>query len=120
MCAKSERKGHETHGIVLWFDTEFSKRFCKENPVMLSTSPYALKTHWVQTMLHFPDPIVLGDEITDLKARIGSSAHQGAEIVGRISMVKSKRPRAYDISLEYRAKSSNGDVGPLRVALYAL
>ena len=120
VCAKSERKGHETHGIVLWFDTEFSKRFCKENPVMLSTSPYALKTHWVQTMLHFPDPIVLGDEITDLKARIGSSAHQGAEIVGRISMVKSKRPRAYDISLEYRAKSSNGDVGPLRVALYAL
>ena len=117
---KSERKGHETHGIVLWFDTEFSKRFCRETPVMLSTSPYALKTHWVQTMLHFPEPIVLGDEITDSKARVGSIANQGAEIVGRISMVKSKRPRAYDISLEYRAKSSNGDVGPLRVALYAL
>jgi hypothetical protein len=35
-------------------------------------------------------------------------------------MVKSKRPRAYDISLEYRAVSANGESGPLRVALYAL
>jgi len=121
LSARSDRKGQATHGIALWFDTEFSNRFCEENPVMLSTSPYATKTHWVQTMLHFPDPIILGDEISDCSAQVGSKAHQGAKITGRISMVKSKRPRAYDISLEYRATSKDGELfGPLRIALYAL
>ena len=118
--ATEARRGEETHGIVLWFDTEFSKRFCVDRPVMLSTSPDALKTHWVQTMLHFHEPIVLGDSIEDASARVGSAANQGLKIAGRISMVKSKRPRAYDISLEYRAVSANGESGPLRVALYAL
>ena len=47
------------YGIVLWFDTEFSSRFCRENPVVLSTSPKEPKTHWVQTALHFPEPLVL-------------------------------------------------------------
>lgn len=118
--AVAARRGEETNGIVLWFDTEFSKRFCVDRPVMLSTNPDALKTHWVQTMLHFHEPIVLGDSVEDASARVGSAANQGSKIVGRISMVKSKRPRAYDISLEYRAVSANGESGPLRVALYAL
>ena len=118
--AVAARRGEETNGIVLWFDTEFSKRFCVDRPVMLSTNPDALKTHWVQTMLHFHEPIVLGDSVEDASARVGSAANQGSKIVGRISMVKSKRLRAYDISLEYRAVSANGESGPLRVALYAL
>lgn len=104
--AKDGRTGEETHGIVLWFDTEFSKRFCADHPVMLSTNPDNLRTHWVQTMLHFHEAVALD---------------HGCEITGRISMVKSaKRPRAYDISLEYRVKSSDGVVGPQRVSLYAL
>ena len=107
LSAKDGRIGEETHGIVLWFDTEFSKRFCADLAVMLSTSPEAKKTHWVQTMLHFREPITLGDQATD-------------SIVGRISMVKSKsRPRAYDVSLEYRVKNPSGE-GPTRIALYAL
>ena len=52
----------------------------------------------VQTMLHFHEPIVLGDSVEDASARVGSAANQGSKIVGRISMVKSKRLRAYDIS----------------------
>ena len=103
LTAKEGRASDETHGIVLWFDTEFSKRFCTDHPVMLSTHPASLKTHWVQTMLHFHEPILLGD----------------SSIMGRISMVKSKRPRAYDISLEYRVKAGDA-LGPQRVALYAL
>lgn len=103
LVAKEGRASDETHGIVLWFDTEFSKRFCADHPVMLSTHPGSMKTHWVQTMLHFHEPILLGSD----------------SIVGRISMVKSKRPRAYDISLEYRVKAFDA-LGPQRVALYAL
>jgi hypothetical protein len=30
------------YGIVLWFDTGFTDRFCKEKPVVLSTSPFSL------------------------------------------------------------------------------
>ena len=50
------------HGIVLWFDTEFSARFCEEAPVTLSTSPHERQTHWAQTMLHFPEPVALAPE----------------------------------------------------------
>ena len=31
-----------------------SERFCKEAPVVLTTSPHAERTHWAQTLLHFP------------------------------------------------------------------
>lgn len=41
----------ECHAFVLWFDTDFSPRFCKEHPVKLSTSPYTPQTHWCQTVL---------------------------------------------------------------------
>lgn len=37
------------HALVLWFDTEFSDRFCKEKPVLLTTSPHEGQTHWAQT-----------------------------------------------------------------------
>lgn len=40
-------------GLVVWFDTEFSARFCKEAPVVLSTSPDAPPTHWAQTLFDF-------------------------------------------------------------------
>ena len=75
-------------GIALWFDAEFSKRFCKENPVSLSTSPKTAKTHWLQTALHFQQPL-----------RLDGSSSSG--IFGRVSMVKSSENlRGYDISLE--------------------
>ena len=37
--------------MVIWFDVEFSKRFCSQQPVTLSTSPFAPSTHWAQTVL---------------------------------------------------------------------
>lgn len=43
----------ECHGVVVWFDTEFSARFCMERPVVLSTSPHAPATHWAQTLFYF-------------------------------------------------------------------
>lgn len=39
--------------MVVWFDTEFSARFCTERPVVLSTSPHAPATHWAQTLFYF-------------------------------------------------------------------
>lgn len=39
--------------VVLWFDVEFSARFCAEHPVTLSTDPSTQQTHWVQSLLTF-------------------------------------------------------------------
>lgn len=41
------------YGVVVWFDTEFSPRFCKEAPCTLTTSPMAEPTHWAQTVFDF-------------------------------------------------------------------
>jgi protein arginine N-methyltransferase 3 len=97
------------YGIALWFDTEFSSRFCRENPVVLSTSPKEPKTHWVQTALHFPEPVVL-DNITALG------------IKGRISMAKStEHVRGYDISLESCTIDRSGKAcGKVQTRLYRL
>ena len=96
-------------GIVLWFDTEFSSRFCRENPVILSTSPKEPKTHWVQTALHFPEPLVLDNT-------------SASGIKGRISMAKStEHVRGYDISLEsYPIDPSGKACGKVQTRLYRL
>lgn len=47
------------YGIVLWFDTDFSPRFCRETPVVLSTTPHRPPTHWQQVLLTFRTPIFL-------------------------------------------------------------
>lgn len=49
VCCRDGKWGQEVHSLVLWFDTPFTERFCKEKPVMLSTSPHLEQTHWVQT-----------------------------------------------------------------------
>jgi protein arginine N-methyltransferase 3 len=49
----------EVAALVLWFDVEFSARFCKEHPVTLSTSPRAPVTHWAQALLPLASPVVL-------------------------------------------------------------
>ena len=97
------------YGIVLWFDTEFSSRFCRENPVVLSTSPKEPKTHWVQTALHFPEPLVLDNT-------------SASGIKGRISMAKStEHVRGYDISLEsYPIDQSGKAFGKVQTRLYRL
>lgn len=42
--------------MVVWFDVEFSARFCAEHPVTLTTDPRAPQTHWVQALLTFKCP----------------------------------------------------------------
>lgn len=41
----------ECHALVLWFDVAFTSRFCKQQPVVLSTSPAQPPTHWQQAIL---------------------------------------------------------------------
>jgi hypothetical protein len=85
----SEEKGVEVAALVLWFDVEFSARFCKEHPVTLSTSPHAPVTHWAQALLPLASPVTL-------------SPGQGLSC--RLSMARSRaRHRSLDISLEYSA-----------------
>ena len=41
--------GDRVHGVVAWFDCEFSNL---RNKFTLSTSPYKKYTHWKQTILY--------------------------------------------------------------------
>ena len=50
-CSWFEQEPAALHTVVLWFDVEFSARFCRQQPVVLSTSPYGPQTHWAQTVL---------------------------------------------------------------------
>ncbi|WIA42932.1 hypothetical protein OEZ86_008845 [Tetradesmus obliquus] len=76
----------EVAALVLWFDVEFSARFCKEQPVTLSTSPHAPVTHWAQALLPLASPVTL---------------RPGQSLSCRLSMARSRaRHRSLDISLE--------------------
>lgn len=90
------------YGIVLWFETAFSSRFCKEMPTVLSTSPYGPKTHWSQTIFTFREPIAItsAKHSCDIAATIGTDACPAARIGARISIVRATRHRSIDVSLE--------------------
>ncbi|WCJ27874.1 protein arginine methyltransferase 3 [Euphorbia peplus] len=91
------------YGVVLWFDTGFTSRFCKENPAVLSTSPYTRKTHWSQTILTFQKPIAIAPAKhhadSSLQA-LGTEACPAARIHLRISIVRAVEHRSIDISME--------------------
>lgn len=97
------------HGIVLWFDTGFTDRFCKDKPVVLSTSPFSTPTHWSQTIFTFEEPIAMVKE-----SSLGSSASVGTDecpatmLRARISIVRASEHRSIDISVETTAISSDG------------
>ncbi|XP_062194581.1 probable protein arginine N-methyltransferase 3 [Phragmites australis] len=97
------------YGIVLWFDTGFTVRFCKEKPVILSTSPFSTPTHWSQTIFTFEEPIAMSKEES-----LGSSGSVGTDecpamvIRSRISIVRASEHRSIDISVETTAISSDG------------
>ncbi|KAK9682146.1 hypothetical protein RND81_10G053500 [Saponaria officinalis] len=91
------------YGIVLWFDTGFTSRFCKEMPANLSTSPYIPKTHWSQTILTFKEPVLLSSSETcnvNSCALIGTDSCPASKIQLRISIVRAPEHRAIDISVE--------------------
>ncbi|KAG2501748.1 hypothetical protein HYH03_000248 [Edaphochlamys debaryana] len=90
--------------ITLWFDTAFSSRHCADHPVLLTTSPFAPTTHWVQTLLTLRTPVPLASAAEP--GRPGATA-----ITGRLSMVRAKHAhRSLDIGLTYRAELSDGRV----------
>jgi len=90
--------------FVLWFDTEFSSRFCTEMPAVLGTGPNETATHWAQTVLPLKETI-------DLKGCQG--------VKGRISMSRQKVHRTLDISVEYRVVTGGGE-GPTVTQLFSI
>jgi len=116
------------HGVVLWFDTLFSERFCVEKPGVLSTSPHERQTHWAQTMLHFPEPIAIhaggGGEVPREDGAVGvlgSAARPAAKLRVRVGMAKcaeEENARALDISLEYVTVGADGVEGVRKARMY--
>jgi len=118
------------HGIVVWFDTAFSERFCKEAPAVLTTSPHAERTHWAQTLLHFPEPVALvphgsfwwGKDQPKM-GLIGTRTNPAKGIKVRIGMAKCKeeeRARGLDISLEYEPVLEDGTPGTRKARMYQM
>jgi hypothetical protein len=88
--------------VVLWFDCEFSPRFCPECPVTLTTAPDAAQTHWMQAVLPLRAPVALPP---------------GGALAVRVSMARSAaRHRALDVSLEYGVAGPGGAPPPRRDA----
>lgn len=94
------------YGVVLWFDTGFTSRFCKETPAVLSTSPNTPKTHWSQTILTFRQPIAMAS--AELPADDRSAGVPAARIQLRISIVRASQHRSIDISMETSSVGPDG------------
>ncbi|MCD7465526.1 Protein arginine N-methyltransferase 3 [Datura stramonium] len=91
------------YGVVVWFETGFTERFCKEKPTTLSTSPHTPSTHWSQTILTFSEPIAMvfpGTLNVDKMAAVGTDACPAVKIQCRVSIVRAAQHRSIDISLE--------------------
>ncbi|KAL6582216.1 Protein arginine N-methyltransferase 3 [Orobanche minor] len=95
------------YGLVLWFETGFTKRFCRENPVVLSTSPYDPNTHWSQTILTFREPIGMSSNKLP-PAAVGGKECPAVRIQSRISVVRAPQYRCIDISVEPTGIGSDG------------
>jgi len=83
-----EGKGEEAdvvrvESLVLWFETGFTRRFCPSDAVVLDTSPHETATHWAQTVLYLPKPLVgrPGDKVTGvLSVSAGKQEKRGLDI----------------------------------------
>uniref|UniRef100_A0A0D9X216 Probable protein arginine N-methyltransferase 3 n=1 Tax=Leersia perrieri TaxID=77586 RepID=A0A0D9X216_9ORYZ len=98
------------YGIVLWFDTGFTSRFCKERPVNLTTSPFSTPTHWSQTIFTFEEPIAMTKEgcVVGSSESVGTDDCPAVMIRSRISIVRASEHRSIDISIETTGISSDG------------
>ena len=98
------------YGALLWFETGFTSRFCKEMPANLSTAPFNTKTHWSQTILTFREPIAIasGKSSTDRSLAIGTDGCPAARISLRISIVRASQHRSIDISMETAGVGPDG------------
>jgi protein arginine N-methyltransferase 3 len=110
---KPESANCECSCIVLWFDTEFSERFCTASPQVLSTSPHSKATHWAQTVLPLKQVLQMTNNPGKGDTSVG--------MMGRISMSRQQKyHRTLDISLEYAPMYSNGTVGPTCTHIYSI
>ncbi|KAF8022184.1 hypothetical protein BT93_G2359 [Corymbia citriodora subsp. variegata] len=104
LAGLADKDGKPTwcYGVVLWFETGFTSRFCKEFPAVLSTSPATPKTHWAQTILTFREPIAMSSKrpCADRLAPVGTDACPAEKIRLRISIARASEHRSIDISLE--------------------
>ncbi|XP_022991200.1 probable protein arginine N-methyltransferase 3 [Cucurbita maxima] len=110
------------HGVVLWFETGFTSRFCKESPAVLSTSPHTPKTHWSQTILTFTEPIAITSRksATNKSAPVGSHASPAVKVHLRLSIVRAPEHRSIDISLETTGIAGDGRNRDWPVQLFTL
>lgn len=108
------------YGVVLWFETSFTSRFCKEKPTVLSTSPYTPSTHWAQTLLTFREPIALTSNmvINQSSSMVGSELNPAVKIDLRISIARGVEHRSIDISLEVTAIRFDGQKQKWPVQLF--
>lgn len=99
---------------MLWFDTVFSERFCKEHPVALCTSPASPQTHWAQTVLLLRAPVTMAP---------AAAGAPGAAVAleGELSMCRSKHThRSLDIVLRYAPRYADGSAGEETAAIYGI
>lgn len=110
---KADSCNCECSCIVLWFDTEFSDRFCAASPQVLSTSPHSKATHWAQTVLPLKQALRMTNIPGEEDTPVG--------LMGRISMSRQQKfHRTLDISLECAPIYSNGTVGPTCTHIYSI
>ncbi|XP_031110661.1 probable protein arginine N-methyltransferase 3 [Ipomoea triloba] len=108
---ESKPKTTWCYGLVLWFETGFSGRFCKEMPTNLSTSPYQPKTHWSQTILTFREPVAMSSGRSsgcDKSEAVGTDACPAVRMQSRISIARGIQHRKIDISVEVTAVGPDG------------
>lgn len=71
----------------MWFDVEFSARFCAAQPVTLSTAPGDPHTHWEQLILPLKQPL---------------QVHAKDVISCQVSMARGVQHRTLDIAARVR------------------
>lgn len=110
------------YGVVLWFENGFTSRFCHENPVILSTSPYTPSTHWSQTIFTFKEPIALssGKSKANISAAVGTEASPAMKLSLRISIARAQEHRSIDIAIETTAIGFEGRKHSLPVQIFNL
>lgn len=103
--------------LVIWFNVSFTERFCPLSPQVLPTGPSDPQTHWAQTVLHLPVPLLLASP--DSKSKRDSGV--AVAIKGRLSMARnSEIHRALDIAMEYRPVWHDGTEGDTVTQLYSM
>jgi type I protein arginine methyltransferase len=101
----SVTKAGACHALVLWFDTAFSERFCKDSPRVLTTSPVKAPTHWVQT-------VFVLEHVHEVAP--------GQQLCGRCSFARSAQHRSLDISFEVEHVDATGKAVAKHAQVYVM